>query len=244
VAYLLLRVGIVARIRTVSSKGSSWFTVDVSGAAQQSRFLDTVGAFGPRVEPAEALRLLVAGTSTNTNVDTLPLEVFGQIRERMRERGVTTRAMATARGTSYGGASHFKFAPSRETVLSYAEILDDDELRHSATNGIFWDTVVSVSAAGEECVYDLTVPGPESWLADGIVSHNSGAIEQDSDVVMFIHRDMYGRGDGNESGGEGDPPKGTADIIVAKHRNGPTDTVRLVYHEPYMRFIEPARRPG
>lgn len=72
----------------------------------------------------------------------------------------------------------------------------------------------------------------------------SGAIEQDSDVVMFIHRDMYGRGDGNESGGESDPPKGTADIIVAKHRNGPTDTVRLVYHEPYMRFIEPARRPG
>jgi replicative DNA helicase len=72
----------------------------------------------------------------------------------------------------------------------------------------------------------------------------SGAIEQDSDVVMFIHRDMWGRGDGSESGGEGDPPKGTADIIVAKHRNGPTDTVRLVYHEPYMRFMEAARRPG
>jgi replicative DNA helicase len=47
----------------------------------------------------------------------------------------------------------------------------------------------------------------------------SGAIEQDSDIVMFIHRD------------DSDDPdrRGTADLIVAKHRNGPTDTVRLTF---------------
>jgi len=46
----------------------------------------------------------------------------------------------------------------------------------------------------------------------------SGAIEQDSDVVMFIHRD------------DSDPNKrGLADLIVAKHRNGPTDTVPLTF---------------
>ncbi len=46
----------------------------------------------------------------------------------------------------------------------------------------------------------------------------SGAIEQDSDVVMFIHRD------------DSDPSKkGVADLIVAKHRNGPTDTIRLTF---------------
>jgi replicative DNA helicase len=46
----------------------------------------------------------------------------------------------------------------------------------------------------------------------------SGAIEQDSDVVMFIHRDDL------------DPAKkGLADIIVAKHRNGPTGTVPLTF---------------
>jgi len=73
----------------------------------------------------------------------------------------------------------------------------------------------------------------------------SGAIEQDADVVMFIHRDTYKRGD-DEGSGYGDdrenakmPPKGLAEIIVAKHRNGPTDNVHLVYHEPFMRFVNP-----
>jgi len=46
----------------------------------------------------------------------------------------------------------------------------------------------------------------------------SGAIEQDADVVMFIHRD------------DSDPAKkGLADLIVSKHRNGPTDTVPLTF---------------
>jgi replicative DNA helicase len=70
----------------------------------------------------------------------------------------------------------------------------------------------------------------------------SGAIEQDADVVMFIHRDTYKREESSsfeEGRGAAGPelPKGIAEIIVAKHRNGPTDTIQLVYHEPYMRFV-------
>jgi replicative DNA helicase len=73
----------------------------------------------------------------------------------------------------------------------------------------------------------------------------SGAIEQDADVVMFIHRDTWGRGD-EEEGEPGSgkmPPKGVAEIIVAKHRNGPTGVAQLVFHEAHMRFAEPAKRP-
>ena len=48
----------------------------------------------------------------------------------------------------------------------------------------------------------------------------SGAIEQDADVVMFIDRNTDPRGEDEE----GRPQKGIAEIIVAKHRNGPTGT--------------------
>src|SRR6266508_804072 len=62
----------------------------------------------------------------------------------------------------------------------------------------------------------------------------SGALEQDADMVMFIYReDLYDP----ES-----PRKGEADLIVAKHRNGPTDTVTVTFQGQYSRFAPMAAR--
>lgn len=60
----------------------------------------------------------------------------------------------------------------------------------------------------------------------------SGAIEQDADVVMFIDRNT----DPNAQDEPGRPPKGEAEVIVAKHRNGRTDSCRLVYLDRFTRF--------
>jgi replicative DNA helicase len=60
----------------------------------------------------------------------------------------------------------------------------------------------------------------------------SGSIEQDSDVVILLHReDVYER----ES-----PRAGEADLIVAKHRNGPVATVTVAFQGHYSRFVEMA----
>jgi replicative DNA helicase len=59
----------------------------------------------------------------------------------------------------------------------------------------------------------------------------SGAIEQDADVVMLLHReDYYHRGE------EGYETNNTAEVIVAKQRNGPTNTIKVTFLEKYTRF--------
>ncbi len=60
----------------------------------------------------------------------------------------------------------------------------------------------------------------------------SGSIEQDADMVILLHReDMYEK----ES-----PRAGEADLIVAKHRNGPTDTITVAFQGHYSRFVDMA----
>jgi replicative DNA helicase len=156
------------------------------------------------------------------------------IARRLREQGISQRRMATLRGTAFGGNSHFRFAPSRAVLMEYGEILNDEELRGRAPNDLFWDRIIAVDGDGEEEVFDLTVPGPASWLADGIVSHNSGALEQDGDLVIFLYRpERYKK--------EGEMPeeeRNLAEVIVGKQRNGPTGTVRLTFLPEYARFDE------
>jgi len=231
VARLLLRFNVMTRIKE-THKGDyrPCYHLLVYGAENQLRFLDGIGVHGARGVMAGKARQRLLTLKGNTNLDTIPREVWERVRTVLTERHMTHREFAAALGTQFCGSTLWKHAPSRERLGRVATILKDAELEMVATNEVFWDEIASVESAGEQAVYDATVPGTHNFLANGINLHNS--IEQDSDVVILLHReDAYER----ES-----PRAGEADMIIAKHRNGPTTTVTVAFQGHYSRFVDMA----
>ena len=124
--------------------------------------------------------------------------------------------------------------PERRLAL-LAHLIGDSSYRsHAANDELFWDRIVAIAPAGEEEVFDLTVPDVASWLADGIVVHNSGALEQDADTIIFLFREEVYEKDKEEL-------KGIAEIIVGKQRNGPIGTSNAAFIHEFTRFENLAR---
>jgi replicative DNA helicase len=226
VAALLLRLGIVARIQTVTSGYKSpIYMVWVHGCEAQLLFLSAVGSFGPRVAPAKKLFAALGGVKANTNVDTIPAEMLWRVRFLMQQQALSLPRAAKMLGRT---SINFHHAPSRSFMAEYARLLGDRFLNEMAESDIFWDRLLCVEFVGEEDVFDITVPDTSCWLSDGIVSHNSGAIEQDADMILLIYREeVYDRQT---------TKKGLAEIDLVKHRNGEIGTFTLTFQGQYTRF--------
>jgi replicative DNA helicase len=233
VSRLLLRFGIQTRLKTVKKPGyRNGYTLDITGVDSQRRFLQEVGVHGGRSVAATRLLDIVRETKANTNVDTVPTQVWEDVRESVVGAGLTQREFQAALGSQYCGSAFYAHAPSRERLARVAEVLGDADLELLAVNDVFWDTVASVELDGVEEVYDATVLGSHNFIANGIAVHNS--IEQDADVVILLHRDR------DPAAGR----EGEADVIVAKHRNGPTKDLVLAFQGHYSRFANMARDVG
>jgi replicative DNA helicase len=254
VARLLLRFGISSRLETVEdsavrndpadgSIGAADWGLAIEGLDDQRRFLAEIGVYGQDCVDAMLLLDEVRRASAPMpQVELASQRVWDSVHEvllaEVEELAMAGAGAAAATGVGSGGGGGAGGlggpggAPGlrRQPMGRVAELLERADLEVDAVNDLLWDRVVSIVPDGVEQVFDATVIGTHNFIADGIAVHNS--IEQDADMVILLHReDAYER----ES-----PRAGEADFIVAKHRNGPTDTITVAFQGHYSRFVDMA----
>jgi replicative DNA helicase len=224
VASLLLRLGITAAVQRVptSATGRAVQRVLVTGRPDVERFAALVGDLG-------SLRAREAGP---LRPRTTPSDATGRAPDALRTLVAPSAPAAAATGglqSSLGAGPSSALDARLSGRDAGASVSTHNGRAHApVTSDIYWDELVSLEPDGEEDVYDLTVDELPSFVAEDGVVHNS--IEQDSDIVVFVYRDDYYN--------EQSEQQGLAELIVAKHRNGPTDTVKLSFLKRYAKFAD------
>lgn len=220
VAHLLLRFGIVGRMRTSSKKGyGDMYTVDVSGSPNQKKFLEFIGIAGKKDELATQALIELTIITKNTNIDVIPKPIWGVINSLRQEQLLSQREFHSQLGWSYSGTQRMQNGLSRERLTHVNTLLRDPFLEALTESDVLWDRIVEIAPQGEADVYDAEIEHNHNFVANDILVHNS--IEQDSDLVLFIYREEYYKKDTER--------KGVADILIAKHRNGPTGQVEMYF---------------
>jgi replicative DNA helicase len=166
--------------------------------------------------------------------DQIPREIWDYVERKSQLVNASLRAhdLIERLGAASGGCHRvYEEGVSRSLMRRIADELPDQFLVDLGTSDVLWDEVVAIEPRGSAPVYDATVPGTHNFVANDIVVHNS--IEQDADIVLFIYRDEYYNPESDQ--------RGLAEVIVAKHRNGPVGTTKLVFHGDYTTFENAAR---
>lgn len=181
VRQLLLRFGIPTRAYCAPKAGyrDYWF-LNVYGVGNQRRFLRDIDVHGVKFFAAREVLTKLASVQSNENVDTVPREVWDQVRQRLTEQGMSHRAFAAAMNTKFCGSAMWRPSPSRGRLHRVAAILNDCGLHDLTNNDVFWDKIVEITSAGEQDTYAVTVAGAQNFVVNGIsvsATHGDDAMD-------------------------------------------------------------------
>ena len=205
--------------------------LSIDGPDDQRRFLGEIGVYGADRDDALVLLDAVrAASAPKPSAEIASQRVWDSVHEVLSLEVAEPALVGAGVEVRVARCRCRAWRTRRQPIGRVVELLDAADLEVEAVNDLLWDVVVSIEPDGVEPVFDATVVGTHNFIADGIAVHNS--IEQDADMVILLHReDAYER----ES-----PRAGEADFIVAKHRNGPTDTITVAFQGHYSRFVDMA----
>ena len=201
------------------------FSLEMSGPQLATRFLSSVG----RIESSK----LRTGRLTDDEWDRMTV-ALGKLHEapiHIDETGAINSTDLRARARRL----HRQFGKLGLIIIDYLQLMSSNrDGENRATE------ISEISRSIKALAKELQVPIIAlSQLSRKVEERNdkrplmsdlreSGAIEQDADIIMMMYREEYYKPDTQD--------KGMAEVIITKHRNGPTDTVRLTFLGEYTKF--------
>jgi deoxycytidine triphosphate deaminase len=170
VHHLLLRFGIFSLMRDkVTSIGTPAHKIQITDREQIARFAEQVGFCPGSVKQQRLLTDVIAPwaaapTRLRSNFDTLPREAWPMMAIAVAAADTSLNRLAVKTNPAQSlGRALARHVASATRNMELTQLLE----------GPVWDVVESIEPAGEEEVYDITVPGDANFVANGFVVHNS-----------------------------------------------------------------------
>ncbi len=189
VQHLLLRFGFVTRLRVKESRvrGARYIAYELQmlGGAEIRRFLSEIGIWG-RDLAKERIASLPLASLPSTHFDTVPVEAGFWRHVREAAGGMPFGTISQQAGVMIRNR-RFDRPLCRRTVAALADAYPTPYLRRLAEGDIYWDEITDIRPAGEEPVFDITVPGAANFVASDLVVHNSTLLTQVAGNVARGH---------------------------------------------------------
>lgn len=227
IMYLLAKIGIICHIDDgyFSDKATTMmYKIIIGSSAEKTKFNNKIKLRGYKGERQKAMEMTsrqsylsnILGRSTT-------VEIFNEIKKYTSERFIQI---------------HGKRRLTKDKLIEIISFIHKDfEKKYSwlISDSIFWDKVEKINDIGVVDIFDRSVPVSNNFVVNGIIVHNSGAIEQDADIVIFIHRPEYF---GIKEDSAGTSTAGKAEILIAKHRSGSLADILLNFEHAKTLFSD------
>jgi replicative DNA helicase len=182
------------------------------------KFVQEIGFVGHKAELCEG----ISPKNSRGASEMLPPEVTKYIYDESRRKKISWSKLGyevqTRQKNSTNDGSKYK-GIHKNRAIEVAKVLQDDSLNKIATSDLSWVRIIGIEPIGTEMTYDLSVEQYHNYIANGLIVHNSGKIEEDADVALLMFRpDKY-----PELLLENPELRGTAELILAKNRQGDSD---------------------
>lgn len=162
---LLQRVGVCSTVSLVRviylGERRIYWSVGVTTNEGKRRFLSLVKVAGKE----EAVEESLASVPTK-NTDWVPPSLLDKVSD-------SVRALTRKGGWHYAKWAKRKGKIQRDTLVRLAKVFGEPDLLHKAVGNIHWERVRESVSDGTEMTYDLSVPGPANFVANGFITHNS-----------------------------------------------------------------------